>query len=59
VISKYSLRLLIIDKFYFRQADYTLAKGTKKVLSTNVKKIEFVIVNENNTTDTHETMELA
>ncbi len=44
-----------------RQNDYTLAKGTTQVLSTNVKKIEFDIVNEKvkTTTGTHEAMELA
>jgi hypothetical protein len=31
---------------FFRQNDYTLAKGTTEVLSTNVKKIEFDVVNE-------------
>jgi hypothetical protein len=30
----------------FRQVDYTLAKGTTQVLSTNVKKIQFDVVNE-------------
>jgi hypothetical protein len=45
----------------FRQAAYTLAKGTTEVLSTNVKKIQFDIVNEKvkTTTGTHEAMELA
>jgi len=44
-----------------KQADYTLRKGTTQVLSTNVKKIEFDIVNEKvkTTTGTHEAMELA
>jgi len=44
-----------------KQADYTLAKGTTQVLSTNVRKIEFDIVNEKvkTTTGTHEPMELA
>ncbi|CAF5001968.1 unnamed protein product, partial [Rotaria sp. Silwood1] len=44
-----------------KQADYTLAKGTTEVLTTNVKKIEFDIVNERVTTATgaHEAMELA
>ncbi|CAF3388988.1 unnamed protein product, partial [Rotaria sp. Silwood2] len=43
-----------------KQADYTLAKGTTEVLSTNVKKIEFDIVNEKvKTTGSHEAMELA
>ena len=47
----------------FRQADYTLRKGTTEVLSTNVKKIEFDIVNEKvqttTTTGKGEAMELA
>jgi len=44
-----------------KQADYTLAKGTTQVLSTNVRKIEFDIMNEKvkTTTGTHEAMELA
>jgi hypothetical protein len=46
---------------FLRQVDYTLRKGTTEVLSTNVKKIEFDIVNEKvkTTTGTHEAMELA
>lgn len=45
-----------------RQGDYTLKKGTTEVLSTNVKKISFDIINENiRTTGTgsNEAMELA
>jgi hypothetical protein len=47
---------------FSRQADYTLAKGTTEVLSTNVKKIQFDIVNEKvktTTGGTNEAMELA
>ncbi len=44
-----------------RQNDYTLRKGTTEVLSTNVKKIEFDVVNETvkPTTGSSEAMELA
>lgn len=46
-----------------RQVDYTLAKGTTQVLSTNVKKIAFDVVNEKVKSTTaaggHEAMELA
>jgi len=46
--------------FVFRQNDYTLRKGTTQVLSTNVKKIDFDIVNEKvKTTTAGEAMELA
>ena len=30
----------------FRQVDYTLAKGTTEVLSSNVKKIQFDVISE-------------
>ena len=45
-----------------RQVDYTLAKGTTQVLSTNVKKIPFDVVNEkvkHTTAGGQEAMELA
>jgi len=58
-----SFNRIYIDCLFssLRQNDYTLAKGTTQVLSTNVKKIEFDIVNEKvkTTTGTHEAMELA
>jgi hypothetical protein len=46
---------------FSRQNDYTLRKGTTEVLSTNIKKIEFDIVNEKvkTTTGSGEAMELA
>ncbi|CAF5123644.1 unnamed protein product, partial [Rotaria sp. Silwood1] len=43
-----------------KQADYTLTKGTTEVLSINVKKIKYDVVNEKvKATETHEAMELA
>ncbi|CAF2872439.1 unnamed protein product [Rotaria sp. Silwood2] len=42
------------------QADYTLTKGTAEVLSINVKKIEYDVVNGKvKATETHEAMQLA
>jgi hypothetical protein len=45
----------------FKQKDYTLAKGTTKVLSTAAKTIEFDIVNEKvkTTAGAHAAMKLA
>ena len=44
-----------------KQVDYTLAKGTTQVLSSNVKVIPFDVVKEKvkTTTGSHEAMELA
>ncbi|CAF1077442.1 unnamed protein product [Rotaria sp. Silwood1] len=68
-INMYVLTKEILDKFLSyeiiavrteKQADYTLTKGTTEVLSINVKKIEYDVVNEKvKATETHEAMELA
>ncbi|CAF5018262.1 unnamed protein product, partial [Rotaria sp. Silwood1] len=64
-INIYVLTKEKLDKFFYHmklllQADYTLTKGTTEVLSINVKKIEYDVVNEKvKATETHEAMELA
>ncbi|CAF1521465.1 unnamed protein product [Rotaria sp. Silwood1] len=68
-INMYVLTKEILDKFLSyeiiavrteKQADYTLTKGTTEVLSINVKKIKYDVVNEKvKATETHEAMELA